>query len=507
MSGPAERTWLRRGGPFAELEADYWRRYAANAVECWNETACVVVQFDAYRIDDGWLYVRVPDESEESASARRKAYNETALAYLDKATDHWEAVIRPEVVQRITTMRRSKPTSASIAAHVRAVETCMDNGARIMGNLHWTMVAGFVAGNDEKFAEIAGCATTEVHDYVRAYPHATDRLVRRLRKLARMMNDSDPAFGVEFDRLLAEYGRRTGSGYGSTRTFGSPTWGMEPDIALDVIKGYARSDTTAAQQKESRMMRRRRDAYSRLRAKVRETAGPERAAELDAARDVIARQARAMEDHNALMEQETEGLLRESIDALGRALVTSGAIDHPDDVVHLSLAELHDVPAAARDLVVERKALLASRTENPPPPFIGAAPAGPPPNLNAFTEETSTDPNVLVGVAASGGQATGRAVIALETHVPPDVEPGDVLVARDAGPAWTPVFPLLGGLVLDEGATWQHAALVARDYGIPAVMGTKTATTDIAPGTTVTVDGTAGRVLLDGSGGLGTEGS
>ena len=499
MSGLAERTWLRRGGPFAELEADYWRAYADNAIDCWNETACFVVQWDAYRIEDGWLYVRTPDESEASAAARRKAYNDASLVYLDKGTDHWEAVIRPEVLERLTRMRRAKPRSASIAAHVRAVESCIDNAARIMGNLHWTMVAGFVAGNDEKFAEIAGCDKTEVHDYIRAYPHATDRLVRRLRKLARMLNAADPAFGVEFDRLLAEYGRRTGSGYGSTRTFGSPTWGMDPDIALDVIKGYARSDIAAAEKKESRMLRRRREAYKRLQAKVRETEGNERAAELDAARDVIARQARAMEDHNALMEQETEGLLRESIDALGRALVGSGVIEEADDVLHLSLADLHDLPANARDLVVERKALLATRTENPPPPFLGPPPAGPPPNLNAFTEEVSTDPNVLVGVGASGGQATGRAVVALDTHVPPDVEPGDVLVARDAGPAWTPVFPLLGALVLDEGATWQHAALVARDYGIPAVMGTKTATTDIAPGTTITVDGTAGRVLLDGT--------
>lgn len=74
---------------------------------------------------------------------------------------------------------------------------------------------------------------------------------------------------------------------------------------------------------------------------------------------------------------------------------------------------------------------------------------------------------------------------------------GDILVAANVGQEWTPVFPLLGALVLDEGALFQHAALVAREYRIPAVILTKDATTSVREGQTITVDGDAGTVQLD----------
>src|SRR5262245_18030978 len=80
----------------------------------------------------------------------------------------------------------------------------------------------------------------------------------------------------------------------------------------------------------------------------------------------------------------------------------------------------------------------------------------------------------------------------------PDVAPGEVLVAENAGPLWTPLFPILGGLVLDQGVLMQHAAVVAREYGVPMVIETQTAILLISDGQWVIVDGTAGTVeLLD----------
>jgi pyruvate,water dikinase len=76
----------------------------------------------------------------------------------------------------------------------------------------------------------------------------------------------------------------------------------------------------------------------------------------------------------------------------------------------------------------------------------------------------------------------------------PELAPGDVLVAENAGPLWTPFFPLLGALVLETGALGQHAAATAREYGIPAVIGAKNAMRFIADGDTVIVNGTAGTV-------------
>jgi pyruvate,water dikinase len=83
------------------------------------------------------------------------------------------------------------------------------------------------------------------------------------------------------------------------------------------------------------------------------------------------------------------------------------------------------------------------------------------------------------------------------TTEPPNVEPGDILVARNAGPAWTPIFPLIAGLVLDAGALQDHAAIMARDLGIPAVMQVPRATSLVPDGAVVTVDGADGSVQLD----------
>jgi pyruvate,water dikinase len=80
----------------------------------------------------------------------------------------------------------------------------------------------------------------------------------------------------------------------------------------------------------------------------------------------------------------------------------------------------------------------------------------------------------------------------------PEVEPGDILVTTDAGPSWTPVFALLGGVVLDAGWTIQHAAIVCRELGIPCVLATGTATATIADGAEVTVDGDQGLVRIAG---------
>jgi pyruvate,water dikinase len=83
----------------------------------------------------------------------------------------------------------------------------------------------------------------------------------------------------------------------------------------------------------------------------------------------------------------------------------------------------------------------------------------------------------------------------------PRLHPGDVLVAPNVGPDWTPAFAFIGGLVLDEGALSQHAAIIAREYGVPAVMQTKEATKSIRTGQVVIVDGDRGVVELEeGSG-------
>jgi pyruvate,water dikinase len=102
----------------------------------------------------------------------------------------------------------------------------------------------------------------------------------------------------------------------------------------------------------------------------------------------------------------------------------------------------------------------------------------------------------LVGSPASAGMVTGRARVVLDP-VGAELEPGEILVAPSTDPGWTPLFLTAGGLVMEMGGSNSHGAVVAREYGIPAVVGVPDATTRIVSGQLVTVDGAAGLVLTD----------
>jgi phosphohistidine swiveling domain-containing protein len=176
-------------------------------------------------------------------------------------------------------------------------------------------------------------------------------------------------------------------------------------------------------------------------------------------------------------------------------------------------------------VVAERQAQRAAWSELRPPPILGTPEAGLEPRP-AWEDEVSEDASPpeagepgcprqwaigreadsgggrtpghsLKGQAASPGRRRGRArVVPMGVRLPA-IAPGEVLVAENAGPNWTPLFPILGGLVLDEGVLLQHAATTAREYGIPAVINTQSATRRIADGEWVTVDGTSGIVELE----------
>ena len=111
-------------------------------------------------------------------------------------------------------------------------------------------------------------------------------------------------------------------------------------------------------------------------------------------------------------------------------------------------------------------------------------------------QDDREDSAILAGIVASAGAVTGIARVIPNTDVVPDINPGEILVSYNAGPMRTPLFPVIGGLVLDGGNVLLHAAVVAREYKIPAVFMTGNASKVIEDGQTITVDGSAGIVHL-----------
>jgi pyruvate,water dikinase len=111
--------------------------------------------------------------------------------------------------------------------------------------------------------------------------------------------------------------------------------------------------------------------------------------------------------------------------------------------------------------------------------------------------ETATDEgdDLLQGTPASPGRVTGPARVIHDPHAA-QLAHGEILVAPSTDPGWTPLFLTAGGLVMEMGGTMSHGAIVAREYGIPAVVGVVGATDRIHTGQSVTVDGTTGTVLF-----------
>ncbi len=102
----------------------------------------------------------------------------------------------------------------------------------------------------------------------------------------------------------------------------------------------------------------------------------------------------------------------------------------------------------------------------------------------------------MQGTPASAGRITAKARVILNP-VGAHLEPGEILVAPSTDPGWTPLFLTAGGLVMEMGGSMSHGAVVAREYGIPAVVGVTGATEKIQNGQVITVDGSLGKIVLE----------
>jgi pyruvate,water dikinase len=162
-------------------------------------------------------------------------------------------------------------------------------------------------------------------------------------------------------------------------------------------------------------------------------------------------------------------------------------------------------------IVAERKRILEVLSHWTPPPALGAVPevindptvqllwGVTADRLRAWADQAGgADGDTLTGYAASPGVAEGIARVVRGVDEIGLVQPGEVLVCPVTAPSWGPVFPKIAAAVSDIGGMMSHAAIVAREYGLPAVVGTGHATKLISTGDRVRVDGNTGRVTIVG---------
>ena len=218
-----------------------------------------------------------------------------------------------------------------------------------------------------------------------------------------------------------------------------------------------------------------------------------------AALHAVVREAYALKELHSY-EIDYPGLLatREALRGFGLRLTGEGLIADADDVWLLERDELRRAltdPLDLRLLVAERREELERGRAEGVRPHLGEAPEARERHV-ALEKFYGSGGGGLTGAGASPGVAEGVARVVAGQEDFSRVRTGDILVATTTTPAWTPLFPSLAGLVTETGGILCHAAVVAREYGLPAVVGAAGATSAIADGMRIRIDGTAGTIAV-----------
>lgn len=281
----------------------------------------------------------------------------------------------------------------------------------------------------------------------------------------------------------------------------------DPVPVLDVLKGYIESnyDYPSAVQELA-------DDIAAASTELLDGLEGDALEKMSAANEINLKMAPLTPDHHFYIDQGTNAHVRVVLICIGKKLVEEGVIDEPDDVIYLKYNELRYLLGDlanydARSIVAARRAERAESEKVKPKDWIGTATQsqlefpylslwGFPDRLYIEQAETAT----VTGIAASPGVVEGTAKVVLSVSEFDQVRPGDIMVCQMTNPAWTPLFSVISGIVTDAGGTVAHPAVMAREFGIPAVVGCSVGTSQIKTGDRIRVNGSTGVVEILGAG-------
>ena len=231
-----------------------------------------------------------------------------------------------------------------------------------------------------------------------------------------------------------------------------------------------------------------------------------------------------VEDHNFYIEHWTMGVFWRKVRQLGQLLADQGFWANAEDILYIDRNRVREVlfdyasawavgtepigPSYWPAEIARRAKIINALAQNRPAPAFNEPPAEISEPFTVMlwgitTEQVqqwlgadSGNKNELKGMAASGGVAEGKARVIFSPDQLGDLEQGEILVAPVTAPSWGPVFGKISATVTDIGGMMSHAAIVCREYGLPAVTGTGNASTTIKTGMTLRVDGTNGTVEI-----------
>ncbi|MFV0526224.1 MAG: PEP-utilizing enzyme [Acidimicrobiales bacterium] len=386
-------------------------------------------------------------------------------------------------------------------------------GVLVMAGLDPALVVGLCSGLGEVESSLPAVHLYEVAQLVRAHPAVAsllrsdlDAAVARLTAPPSADTDTDTdttsdtgwaEVAARFQEFLRDYGYR-GQGEADPT---NPDWAEQPTFALSSIRSMLDVD-------EAESPRATIASAVAARQRLEATTRQQIPAELGEAFDATLAQAQ----HFTRMRERSKAMwvigtrrARAPFLAIGDGLAEAGLVADPDDTRFLTLAEIEALagidgaptalsPNQVADAVARRRAQTAEAEQwDLPDNWVGE------PELTRRGAVDEVDSLTGIGVSAGAGPVTGKARIipSAQAGLAQDIEVGEILVAPFTDAPWTPLFIPAGAVVVETGGVISHAATVAREFAIPAVVMCKRATEIIHDGDIVTVDGAAGTVTIE----------
>jgi phosphohistidine swiveling domain-containing protein len=551
----SQRLWLLQARPITalpdasdngEIPDGFWRRstnlarplspmHRSLVLPILNDTVprmfdYAMVSGVRFQTIGGWQYSsfqplpqeRIPERIRRIVSADAA---DEPMATVRRWYDEWQ----PELDRRIRALQDIELSGMSDAALIEHFDALRDFCAET-GELHFQLVGaqGFLLGElGTVCRDLLGWGVSPVLDLVAGQEGKTTEPGRRLTELAALAARNgalrqelaggttperiagiDAEFLAEFETYQRECGwRLTGA------DIDEPTPGERPGFVLDLIAQSLGEGATSAERAEPSRQ------YAAALAEAHSTLDDARRPAFDSAVE-RSRYAYPTRDDTKFYYDVALALLRYCLLEVGRRLAEAGRTPARDDVFLLEAGEARESLSSREsftDRVVARAERLRREYANPgpaqygkppAPPASGGAASEPPPQVRAALDKAMWTFNVLrggeqqdseaylSGTGASRGCYTGPVRVIRRESELDKVQLGDVLVCQETSAQWSMVFPYVGALVTDAGGMLSHPAIIAREYGIPAVLATGDATHRLADGVAVVVNGDLGTVEL-----------
>jgi phosphohistidine swiveling domain-containing protein len=462
----------------------------------------------------------------------RARLRESAKAFEEKRwradLEHWDTVDQPAAVAKHRAIQAVEVGSLSDNELAEHIEECHRHLAESIFLHHkYTIPAVLVTGDFlagvHEWTGIAGGPAMQLLRGTSEISHGFG--AKELQAAADAIAGSDwatllLASSDSADEILAQLAADSTVGEAVTAYLDAVTFrgvgydvadqyaGEMPDVLVESLRAVSKGSAAAPMNSA---------AEAELRAKV----PAEHRADFDDRLAEARLMNRLRDERDAYSDGWATGLARRALLEAGRRLAASSDLLDAEHVVDLSVDEIEALlrggEGPSAEAVAERFKYRSTHSTDDAPPTLGGEPSPPPPasllpaharraamamdaalgNLFGVSEEENTA-TVLKGLAVNTGSYEGPARL---VDSPADfgrIKPGDVLVTRMTSPYFNVVLPLLGALVTDRGGQLCHAAIVAREYGIPGIVGTRDATSTIPDGALVRVDGSTGEVHLLG---------